>query len=352
MECFNINLPEYQTLKQKSGIFSDTVLAAYCQTYLELYNRYPYLDELPAPDSKEFMRQQVQMRADGSVETTKLLDTLQCNDVHEANVKLNDTYRDQEVHVLELNKSSVITSEQRPNFGRTKSDNSTDITHINNRALFNITNKKLSDLYGIETVLTSTEEIYSSRLNLQVPNAPSAKGFIFGGKIYINTDNATADTELHEMLHLLVGAMRFTDPTNYSKLLEISTQFPELNIFAQTMGNRTQNDILEEILVTELSKYLVSEPSIFDNMPKDLLHEVTYNIYRVLDSILMGNQSVAKAPLKELHNFTLRDLAQSVESAALNLITTSSLKEAEVHRIMANRKSELLTSKQLREECI
>lgn len=352
MACFNISLPEYQTLKQKSGISSDLILSTYCKTYSELYNRFPYLDELPAPNSQKFMLGQLDARTDGSVETSKLLDTLKCNSAQEATIKLNDIYRDQEVHVLELNKSSVVTSESRPNPHTVRTSETSSITSINNHAAFSAIGKKLDNLYGIKTILTSSEDIYSSKLNLAVPNAPSAKGFIYQGNIYINTDNATADTQLHEMLHLLIGSLRFSDPNSYNALLQTCTQIPNLNIIAKTMGNRTNNDILEEVLVTELAKHLTSQFSIFETMPQNLSHELSYHIYRILDSILMGNKSVQKAPVKDLLTFTLKDLAESVESSVLNLITPSSLNEAEIHRIMANRKSELLTSKQLREECL
>jgi hypothetical protein len=40
----------------------------------------------------------------------------------------------------------------------------------------------------------------------------SAKAFIKNGTIYINIDNATIDSPIHEMLHLFIGSISFSNP--------------------------------------------------------------------------------------------------------------------------------------------
>ena len=40
----------------------------------------------------------------------------------------------------------------------------------------------------------------------------TAKAFIKNGTIYINVDNATIDSPVHEMLHLFIGSISFSNP--------------------------------------------------------------------------------------------------------------------------------------------
>ena len=39
-----------------------------------------------------------------------------------------------------------------------------------------------------------------------------AKAFIYNGNIYINTDNATIDSPIHEMLHIVIGGLSRSNP--------------------------------------------------------------------------------------------------------------------------------------------
>jgi hypothetical protein len=49
----------------------------------------------------------------------------------------------------------------------------------------------------------------------EVVNAANAKGFILNGEVYINTDNCTIDTKVHELMHLFLGSIRMIDPKLY-----------------------------------------------------------------------------------------------------------------------------------------
>ena len=57
-------------------------------------------------------------------------------------------------------------------------------------------------------------------------------------------------------------------------------------------GNRTMNDILEEIFVEELSKFVTGQSSLFDSLQKDIISQILYNIKRDIDTIIDGNYSV------------------------------------------------------------
>ena len=51
-------------------------------------------------------------------------------------------------------------------------------------------------------------------------------------------------------------------------------------------GSRTMDDILEEIFVEELSKFVTGQNSLFDNLQKDIISQVLYNIKRDIDTII------------------------------------------------------------------
>jgi hypothetical protein len=52
------------------------------------------------------------------------------------------------------------------------------------------------------------------------------------------------------------------------------------------------SDVQEEIFVEELAKFLVKEPSVFDNVDSSIMNFVMYNIKRDIDSIIFGRISV------------------------------------------------------------
>ena len=111
------------------------------------------------------------------------------------------------------------------------------------------------------------------------------------------------------------------------------------------------NDILEEIFVEELSKFVTGQNSLFDNLQKDIISQVLYNIKRDIDTVIDGNYSVKSLEDSEIFNKSIRNLAEELESSVFNISIASGLNNAMTHRILANTKSDLLKSGELREEC-
>jgi hypothetical protein len=54
--------------------------------------------------------------------------------------------------------------------------------------------------------------------------------FIYNGTIYINTDVAKADAPLHELLHLILGQVRYKNPKLYTQLLDSLTSLPNFEV--------------------------------------------------------------------------------------------------------------------------
>lgn len=351
MFCVNTNLSEYQTIKKQSGI-SDFQLKGECAYYLEKYGRFPYLNELYKADSSQYLKDTLKIKKDGCTKLSTLQEQLGTSDPIAMQIQLNDQYRDKEISVLPLGESAEVTIIPRPTTTSERTAPHEISEQINNHVWLEETCSRLADLYGIKINHVTTQSLLDSQILEEVPDAVTAKGFIHNGEIYVNSDYSTVDTELHEMMHLLVGSIKFQSPEVYQKLLDSVISLINIPTYLHKYPHRTQNDVLEEILVTEISKLLTNQSTEFSKLGDQLTYEIYYNITRTLDSMLFGDVSVQIVPPEELSSNTIRQLARAVNSAMLTQINQHSLTYARQHRIGANIKSELLKQNKLKEICI
>lgn len=348
--CINTKSFEFQTLKEKSGL-SDFELEYQVQAFQEMYGRWPNLDELEGVDSEPYIRKSLHIREDNSTSINKILEETGTEDIRDAKIQLNNEYRDKEIDIIPLKNDAIVEITKRPN---TQEDLSEDIyeqdTEVNNAVLMMQTIDKLQDLYGINIKYISNSELNSEEWQ-QVPGVQSAKAFIFNGDIYVNTDNATIESPLHEMLHLIFGSIKYSEPELYQSLVDQAINFSSYNRTAKLYPNRTQNDLNEEVFITELSKYLAGKQSDLAGLDPSVMHEISYNMYRLLDTVMMGGNSVKTIPESVLYNLNMKQVAQIVNSAIAQGRNVGSLDSSQVSRIMANVKSDLLSKGLLREEC-
>ena len=155
------------------------------------------------------------------------------------------------------------------------------------------------------------------------------------------------------MMHLFVGSIRFQNPNLYQHLISLSEQFPNYNKLAREFSGRTRNDINEEIFVQEVSRYLVGLPSNISNIESKLQYEITYNIKRVLDTILMGEDSVKTLSNDRLFNLSLKEIAREIHSSIMtnNFHGTLNVENSALHRKLNNIKSDLQSKGILKEYC-
>lgn len=348
--CINTKSFEFQTLKEKSGL-SDFELEYQVQAFQEMYGRWPNLDELEGVDSEPYIRKSLHIREDNSTSIDKILEETGTEDIRDAKIQLNNEYRDKEIDIIPLKNDAIVEITKRPN---TQEDLSEDIyeqdAEVNNAVLMMQTIDKLQDLYGINIKYISNSELNSEEWQ-QVPGVQSAKAFVFNGDIYVNTDNATIESPLHEMLHLIFGSIKYSEPELYQSLVDQAINFSSYNRIAKLYPNRTQNDLNEEVFITELSKYLAGKQSDLAGLDPSVMHEISYNMYRLLDTVMMGGNSVKTIPESVLYNLNMKQVAQIVNSAIAQGRNVGSLDSSQVSRIMANVKSDLLSKGLLREEC-
>lgn len=262
-----------------------------------------------------------------------------------------NTSREQksQIHVTEANqmKSADLNRDSVGAILNVGSE-SNDFNDVNNFLYLNQIIEKLQDLYGINIIHISNAELNSPKWE-NVSGVHQAKAFIYNGNIYINTDIATIDSPLHEMLHVLFGGMKFQNRDLYEQLVSFAENFNKEVI--DLYPNRTLEDINEEAFITELAKYLTGQRSALDGLDQKLKYEIFYTTNRMLDSILMGNLSVKCIPNEQLYQMNLKTVAKLVMSTSMVANSHQTLDDAALNRILANKKQELIKSGKLKEEC-
>lgn len=347
MQCVNKNLREYQTLKKQSGL-PDFVLSAYVGDFLDKYNRFPYLDELPNSNSSKAISEELSLNKDSVTKTENILQATNTNHVDEAVQVLNNKYRDKEIEVLEIGNTSKVYITERPTINPKNINDPVDIKEVNSFHYFNDIIDKLETLYGINVIPITNAELNSAQWK-DIIGVDGVKAFVYNGDIYLNTDIATVDSPVHEFLHLLLGGIKYSNRGLYEQLINSSEQFETYQEISENYPNRTRGDVNEEVFVTEIAKYLTGQTNAIDNLEGAVKYEIFYNINRTLDSMLMGDISVKS--VKNPYDLTLKTLAQIVNSQSMVNNFRGSMNDATLNRIMANTKSELMKNGDLREDC-
>ncbi len=213
--------------------------------------------------------------------------------------------------------------------------------------------QKLASLYGITFNEVTDAELNSDQWAGLIQDVQSVNAFVYNGQIYINTDRANIDAPIHEMFHILVGSMRFENPELYQNLINSVENLYNYSILISQYPGRSRNDINEEIFITELAKYFSGLPSELINLDQKTMYELTYNIKRTLDTILMGEDSVKTISDERLYNMSLKEVIDEVNStiATSNFHGFINIEGSELHRKLNNIKSDLLRNKTLEEIC-
>ena len=349
--CSLKNHGKFQTLK-KSGL-SDSVILDRMSQFEEQYGRLPELDELPGANSLSSLKEEISMKSSSKgtnyTNTNKILAVTNTDSIQKANAALNNVHRDLDIELQEVGNTTFVKVKQRPSeYNILENNIETNIPENIDQQKVGLQNalNKMREAYGINISYISNDDL------VEDVDVNSAKAFIKNGTIYINTDNATIDSPIHEMLHLFIGSIRFSNPSLFQQLISSVLSIPNIEDRIQLFqGTRTMDDILEEIFVEELAKFVTGQNSLFNSFEKDIVSQIMYNIKRDIDTIIDGNYSVKSLEDNEIFNESIRDLAEKLESSTFNINVGAGLNNAMTHRILANVKSDLLKSGELREEC-
>ena len=357
MICLNKNSVEYQTLKNMSGL-SDFKFDMYASHYVEKYGRYPELDELPKANSEKHLDEYLKVKtADGTkfTSTDHVLKVTSSDTLDEAVIKINNRYRDLETDIVDAGDISIVKTKRRPNQWESVYNGGIEmistLSPTESSAIIISMLDKLAKLYGIKFKQINNSELASNEWKNKVIDSRGIGAFIYNNDIYINTDNANLDAPIHEMMHLLFGSIRYSNPSLYFNMVNTVDTLPGKEKYKEKYYDRTNSDLNEEILVSEFSKYLSGQNSLVSNFSESMLHEIEYNIKRVLDSMLFGEQSIKTVNNNTIFNSSLHRLAGIVGSKQFEVDNFNPLSNAQIHRIIANTKQDLIKKGDLKEFC-
>lgn len=349
--CININSVQYRELKRLSTL-PDVLLKAEIARYQENHNgRFPNIDEIPGASSQEAIKQDLKIRNDGTSNIKDILEFTGTSDLNKATVVINDKYKDLDVEIIPLNKSAIVDIKERPSLYKYVESPKLDFELTDSTTFITNSLDKMAKTMGINIKHMSMATMRQEGILKQVPDAVQSSAFIYNGDIYVNTDIATIDSQVHELMHIFLGSMRFKNPELYMELIQSVENLPNIETLARNYPNRTKSDLLEEVFVEEFSKYLSGVENEMTQLDPDVLYQISYNITRTLDSMLMGDNSVAAIDEDILYNSSLRSVGQMVNSSTMQNTRHGFLEDALIHRTLANVKQELLENGDLKEEC-
>ena len=349
--CINVNSVQYRELKRLSTL-PEVLLKAEIAQYQANHNgRFPSIDEIPGASSHDAIKQDLKIREDGTSKLEDIFEFTGTSDLHIANSIINDKYKDLDTEIIPLHKTAIVDVKERPSVFKFRETPKNDFKFSDSTIFITQALDKMSKTMGIDIKYMSLDTMKQNGILEQVPDASQSSAFIYNGNIYINTDLASSDAKIHELMHILLGSMRFKNPDLYFDLVQSVEQLPNFESIAMQYPNRTKMDLLEEVFVEEFSKYLSGVDNAMSNLDPDTLYQLSYNITRTLDTILMGDNSTAALDDETLYNSSLKEVAELVNSSTMQNVLNGFLNDALIHRTLANIKQELLENGDLKEEC-
>ena len=179
----------------------------------------------------------------------------------------------------------------------------------------------IADKYDNAVSIVTDEELVGKPDTIR-----NAKAFIQDGKVFININSATAADALHELAHLVLASMKFSDDAMIRQTYyNLVSTMSDRSVISEERFNAIANayleedgvvtsDILEEVLANELAFYLNGE--MLGETPKLVTTIVETNILKALGEVL----ELDKAPLlSDVQGKTLTEVMQALGRNILNI---------------------------------
>lgn len=379
MNCISKTNSSYEALQQRLNGLSDLELNIAIRNYRDRYfpgwrqqyenqkenaaekmdnspEYFPSLLDIPGADSQKYLadktRLNITTQGDNLFGSTEdLLEFTGATSINQAMMKLNSIYNDVEISIVPLTEDSesvVYEFKKKPNIFEEQEYRQLggDTESVNSQQFLGMQLDRFRNLYGININFMTTSELTKALPENSFD--ASAKAFIQNGEIYVNADNATIDSPVHELLHMLLGSARTTSKfahTYFNIISKIPAILGEQQYQFEAMKypNRSQQDINEEIFVEQFALYLTGQSNIFENPQTDeileeareqVLGKIQKDLSYMLDTLLMGKRSVQLLPETELAIKPLRELGLIVESSTMK--NQDMMEASQVHRLAQN----------------
>lgn len=222
--------------------------------------------------------------------------------------------------------------------------------HVKSQPTLDPVLDRMEQLYGIKFNRITTQQLMEGKFLEVIPNATDVNAFILDGQIYINMDRASIDAPIHEISHILLGSIKFTNPSLYYKIVSSVENLEDYEQRIQEFPNRARSDVNEEIFVDLFSQYYINQTDLpLDDLQKEKLeYEIKHNI----DSGIFPHTSVTKGNINDIMNSSLLDIMDEFgtcinKDAIIQAFSTGTV----YHRKLANLKEQLLKDGDLKEYC-
>lgn len=351
--CVIKDSPEYRGLKRMTGL-DDGDLSLQIMAYEDTDGRFPEVDEIFGADSFPAMSEDLGLKEwrDGYYGDSSVL--APNGDARSTSAIVNRTYRDLETVITPIGDTCMVSVTRRPaldTFIEGGFDTDTSMSRMKNRQVLDTMAEKLDKVYGFDVRTFSNDdvpaELEGSGFDYATKNA-----FILDGNIWINTDNASIDAPLHEMMHMLLGELRFNDTELYNGIVG-SLADTEGFRMARTgyLYDYAERDAMEEYFVTQAARRMAGMRSDIDRMPLKVRSKVDYDIKRMVDTLLMGTNTAKLLDMNELGAESILSLCQLLGSTIADNKAKFGGDMGFTHRIAMNMKRSLIQEGKLEEIC-
>lgn len=334
----------------------DRMLSVVSMFSMDKRGRMPEIDEVPFADSSPVMIKEFGLKyQENSGRFTVPTERFTAGKtLGESVIKTNNRFKDVEVKAYDFDGTAILNITKRPSFGMFYEgvfDVEDGQTRSDVKQILEAMTDKSRELYGVDIKVFNSDTVESF---------PELKGFDYGlknafvlnGNIYINTDHADLDAPVHEMMHLLLGELRFNDSKLYNDTVSSMSEMPNFErVRRELYPDLAERDAMEEMFVTQMSRHLVGMDSVIDKLPLAVRSKMEYDVMRMIDTALMGSNSAIGMNFGSLKNYSVRGLCKILGSSILNSKAKVNNDMGFSHRIAMNIKRELLKNGELKEIC-
>lgn len=176
------------------------------------------------------------------------------------------------------------------------------------------------------------------------------KAFIHNGEIILNSDKYTEDSPIHELMHLLLGQLKVTNPNKYRELLQSVPETQEYQDLREMYSELTAEDYIEEVLVHSLTNFFMGR--IYDKNVDISSKWKDLNIKDLASRLFKTNGSFRQTDDSDFMRATLESLLLDSNSSLLNdLAMGTKRSEIIINNQVSNWKSKLYKDGDLEQDC-
>lgn len=250
--------------------------------------------------------------------------------------------------ILNLPYSTSLEAFKQPDSSLSRDFNDAEIIMVSDETVFTNLANELANTYGsqIPMEMLTEEEIEQEFGDREdVDQLKQNVGFIIDGNIYLNLTKASLDAPLHEIMHFIAAAMKFSgDPDirhGYYQLLDWITDWLDGKVQSGSeddailkqkivdkngaYANRHMSDVKEEILVTLLAREFKNRFSSLWGESKTISKDRIHAAVKMTVAKIFNDEKIKDVDFNDLGNAKLLSVLKKFTSQILTADTNLSM---------------------------